>query len=98
MPCCYGRNQCNFADNIDIVDVGQSEEPMNLLGNYYVLNCPNMISRPRNETSIDHVYSNICRNIFVDLIEFRFSDHNIISIIQIGVKLLNRDFDEETRF
>ena len=67
---CYGRDQCIFAGDstIDILDVKQREELKSLLANYDVLNCYNMISRPRSGSSIGHVYSNICGNIVVDLI------------------------------
>ena len=55
---------------------------MTLLANYYILNCHNLISRPRSGTYINNVYGHISR---------KLSEDNVISI-RIDVK---SDFDEE---
>lgn len=97
MLSSYGRTPCTFAGdaNVDALDTNSSNELFNLLSTYDYRNCHELITRPLSGTSIDHIYSNIVKNMFIDSIEFNMSDHNIISC-KIDVETKNPDFFRET--
>lgn len=90
-----GRYPCLFAgdSNIDILNQSSSEELINLLNNYNLKNCHNMLTRSVSGSSIDHIYSNVQDRLNVESIECDITDHNII-VCRIGIETQKRDFTE----
>ncbi|XP_075163372.1 uncharacterized protein LOC142236006 [Haematobia irritans] len=93
----YGRNPCVFVGdaNIDLLEHRVFADLLNILMNFDFRNCHELVTRPQSESSIDHVYSNIEKQFFIDSIEFDLSDHNII-FCRIALKVRNGEFDNES--
>lgn len=94
----FGRSSCIFVgdSNVDFLHNG-SADLLNLLESYDFKNCHTFITRPLSGKSIDNIYSNISNFVCVDAVEFKISDHNMISCRvkkKISKPLLHRKYSE----
>lgn len=76
----FGRNPCIvFGDaNIDVPNGYISFNLVELLSLFDFANCHRLVTRPESKTSIDHVYSNIPNLLYIDAVEAKLSDHNLV--------------------
>lgn len=73
---CFIVGDCN----IDVLSDNRTQRQfLNLFSEFNMHSCHNLITRPQGKTSIDCVFTNIDRRVFVNSIENDLSDHNMIS-------------------
>ncbi|XP_075162787.1 uncharacterized protein LOC142235420 [Haematobia irritans] len=64
--------------NIDLNRDQRSVDYCSMFQSYDCESAHNMITRPETGTCIDHVFSNVSSRLFIDSIECKLSDHNLI--------------------
>lgn len=76
----HGRNPCIFVGdaNIDAIDINAFTDVSNILQNCDFCNCHELITRPKSHSCLDHVYSNLSKQMFIYSVECNLTDHNLI--------------------
>ncbi|XP_075158035.1 uncharacterized protein LOC142231305 [Haematobia irritans] len=75
-----GRHPCIILgdSNIDLLKLPIRNNLLGILQCYGYKNCHELVTRPSTGSCIDHIYSNVERDLQINSIECQLSDHNLL--------------------